>query len=86
MTPDSTTNYLFREAQIFLQGEDIASKRETPPDAVPPTQPVLLIKEEESCSPSGQQETIGVTKEELKQLEKRILENVAKAIEQANRH
>jgi hypothetical protein len=86
MTPDSTTNDLFREAQIFLQGEDITSKRETQPDTVPQTQPVLLLKEEESSTSSSQQETSGVTKDELKQLEKRILENVTKAIEQVNRH
>jgi hypothetical protein len=67
MTPDSTTNDLFREAQIFLQGEDITSKRETQPDTVPQTQPVLLLKEEESSTSSSQQETSGVTKDELKQ-------------------
>jgi hypothetical protein len=84
LRPESTTNDLFKEAQIFLQEEYIASKREKPSEAVPPTHPVLLIKEEETCPPSSQQRTSGITKDLIKQLEKPILESVTKVIEQDN--
>lgn len=91
ITPNSTTNDLFREAQIFLQGEDIAAKGEKRSESIPPAQPVLHVKKEESTNslpPNSlhtSKETNAVSREELLQMEKRILDNVAKAIEQASR-
>ena len=87
--PDSTTNDLFREAQIFLQGEDIAAKREKSSESVPPIQPILHMKSEnpsQNSDPSpGPSDSSAVSREELKQMEKRILDNIAKAMEGANR-
>ncbi|KAI9550232.1 hypothetical protein GHT06_001521 [Daphnia sinensis] len=57
ITPTSTTEDFFREVQVFLQGEDMASRRESP--SFPQT-PVYHIGEEKRLhtdSPSSQEPT-----------------------------
>ncbi|KZS03788.1 Uncharacterized protein APZ42_033399 [Daphnia magna] len=89
LNSESTTNNLFREAQVFLQGEDIASKREKPSETGSASRPILFLGGEGTrpapVVPHNRQEVSTVTREELDQLEKRILENVTKVVERATR-
>jgi len=78
LTPTSTTNDFFREAQVYLQGEDMANRRRAGHEGQPP-QLVLQIKTDEPRTSSQIQRnpeaTNFVTKTYLEKFEKILVES-----------
>ena len=74
LTPLSTTDDFFRETQVFLQGEDMATRRGSL--SIPPS-PSFHVKEEKEIpppvpAPPPAQPGNSVTKEDLESLERRL--------------
>ena len=84
--PLSTTDDFFREAQLFLQGEEMASRQEL---STVPRSPLFAFQEGSSAPPSAHEHNQPsssrsfVTREDLESFEQRLLDRLAQTPSQS---
>lgn len=77
LTPDSTTDDFFREARVYLEGEDKANRRRSVMEEKSTAQqPVLKIQPLEPCAWPSQMKDNFTTIKEFEQFEKSLMENL----------